>query len=261
MKTKGNGMSKTTINRRNEITKLILSESTVRVKQLSNMFQVSMETIRKDLDYLDSTGVLQKTHGGASLINDYYQLPVDVKLQENVNAKRFIARRTLDLIDDNSVVFLDAGSTTIQLAKLLKIKHGLTIVTNSLIVADIALQSNQNVICTGGVAQKRGKCLVGGYAVSLIDTIHIDTIVTGSDGFKGMNGPTTFSLEEVEIRKHALGNADRKILICDASKFSKTSTYQFAKFEDYDYIITNESEQIDENILKRCKHAIIVKGE
>lgn len=254
-------MSKTTNNRRNEITKLILSESEVRVKQLSQMFEVSMETIRKDLDFLDASGMVRKTHGGASIVNDYYQLPVDVKLQENVIAKRFIARRALDLIEDNSVIFLDAGSTTIQLAKLLKIKHGLTVVTNSLVVADIALESNQHVICTGGVAQKRGKCLVGCYATSVLDTIHMDTIVTGSDGFKGMDGPTTFSLEEVEIRKHALRNADRKILICDASKFSKTSTYQFAKFEEYDYIITNESEQLDQSILNRFQQAIIVRGD
>lgn len=254
-------MSKSTINRRNEIAKLILSESQVRVRALSEMFHVSMETIRKDLDYLDTSGMVRKTHGGAMCINDYYQLPVDVKLQEHVVEKRLIARRTLDLIEDNSVIFLDAGSTTIQLAKMLNIKHGLTVVTNSIIVADIALERNHNVICTGGVAQKRGKCLVGCYATAVLDSIHFDTIVTGSDGFKGMNGPTTFSLEEVEIRKHALRNANQKILVCDASKFSKTSTYQFATFEDYDYLITNESEQINQDIVKRFKHVLIVKGE
>lgn len=253
-------MSKTTNARRDEISKMVLSEAEVKVKELSKTFRVSMETIRKDLNYLDEIGMVVKTHGGAKVINDYYQLPVDVKLQEHVSAKRFIARRALDLIDDNSVVFLDAGSTTIQLAKLLKIKHGLTIVTNSLVVADIALESNQNVICTGGVAQKRGKCLVGYYAISVLDSIHIDTLITGTDGFMGMDGPTTFSLEEVEIRRHALKNADRKVLICDASKFSRTSTYQFAKFEEYDYFITNESEQVDKNVLNRVKHAIMVKG-
>lgn len=254
-------MSKTTNARRDEISKMVLSDTEVKVKDLAKTFQVSMETIRKDLNYLDEIGMVSKTHGGAKVINDYYQLPVDVKLQEHVVAKRFIARRALDLIEDNSVVFLDAGSTTIQLAKLLKIKHGLTVVTNSLVVADIALQSNQNVICTGGVAQKRGKCLVGYYAISVIDSIHIDTLITGTDGFLGMSGPTTFSLEEVEIRRHALKNSDKKVLICDASKFTRTSTYQFAKFEEYDYFITNESPHIDSAILQKVKHAIVVKGE
>lgn len=253
-------MSKTTNARRDEITKMVLSEAEVKVKDLADAFNVSMETIRKDLNYLDAVGMVEKTHGGAKVINDYYQLPVNVKLQENVEVKRCIARKALDLIDDNSVVFLDAGSTTIQLAKLLKIKKGLTIVTNSIVVADIALESNQNVICTGGLAQKRGKCLVGHYATNVIDSIHFDTMITGSDGFKGMQGPSTFSLEEADIRRHVIKNADKKVLICDASKFSRTSTYQFAVFEEYDYFVTNESDELNQEILNKVKHVIKVKG-
>lgn len=253
-------MSKTTNARRDEITKMVLSETEVKVKELALNFHVSMETIRKDLNYLDAIGMVEKTHGGAKVINDYYQLPVNVKLQENVEVKRCIARKALDLIEDNTVVFLDAGSTTIQLAKLLKIKKGLTIVTNSIVVADIALESNQSVICTGGLAQKRGKCLVGHYATAVIDSIHFDTMITGSDGFKGMQGPSTFSLEEVDIRKHVMKNADTKVLICDASKFSRTSTYQFARFEEYDYFVTNDSSEVDDRILKKIKHIIKVKG-
>ncbi|MCI8271312.1 MAG: DeoR/GlpR transcriptional regulator [Erysipelotrichaceae bacterium] len=254
-------MSKTTKDRRDEITKMVLSETEVKVSDLAKAFQVSMETIRKDLNYLDEIGMVVKTHGGAKVIHDYYQLPVDVKLQENVIAKRLIARRALDLIEDHSVVYLDSGSTMIQLAKLLKIKQSLTVVTNSLIVADIALSSNHNVICTGGVAQKRGKCLTGYYAISVLDSIHMDAMITGTDGFLGMSGPTTFSLEEVEIRRHVLKNSDKKILISDASKFTRTSTYQFAKFEEYDYFVTNESPQIDHSVLDKVGHAIIVKGE
>lgn len=254
-------MSKTTNARREEITKIVLNDSEVKVKDLAQMFKVSTETIRKDLNYLHEVGMVLKTHGGAKVIRDYYQLPVDVKLQEHVIAKRYIARKVLDLIEDNSVIFLDAGSTSIQLAKMLKNKHGLTILTNSLVVANVALDCNQNVICTGGVAQKGGKSLVGYYAINVINSIHIDMLITGTDGFLGMSGPATFSLEEMEIRRHAIKNADKKVLMCDASKFTKTSTYQFAKFEEYDYFITNESEHIDSSILNKVKHAIVVKGE
>lgn len=254
-------MSKTTKARRDEISKKVLSDIEVKVKDLASLFDVSMETIRKDLNYLDSIGLLTKTHGGAKIINDYYWLPVDVKLQENVDIKRCIARVALDYIEDNSVIFLDAGSTTIQLAKLLKIKQGLTVVTNSIVVADIVLEAGHEVICLGGVMQKRGKCMVGVYATTMLDNMHINTMITGTDGFKGMSGPTTFSLEEVDIRKHAIKHADKKILITDASKFSKTSTYQFAKFDEYDYFITNESDEIQLDTIKSVKHIIIVKEE
>ncbi len=254
-------MSKTTKVRRDEIIKMVLSENEVKVKQLADDFHVSMETIRKDLNHLEEMGMLVKTHGGARGVSEYFQLPVDVKLQENVEEKKRIARKAMDLIDDNTVIFLDAGSTTIQVAKLLRIKQGLTIITNSLVVANIALESNHKVICTGGVAQKRGKCLIGQFATNVLDLIHIDTAITGSDGFQNMSGPTTFSLEEVEIRRHVLTQADRKVLICDASKFSKTSTYQFAKFSEYDYFITNESPLLDVEVVKEVEHVIVVKGE
>lgn len=254
-------MSKTTKIRRDEISKMVLSESEVKVKELARIFNVSTETIRKDLNYLDEMKVLSKTHGGAKSINDYFWLPVDVKMQENVDVKRIVARKALDFIEDNTVIFLDAGSTMIQLAKLLKIKQGLTVVTNSIVVSNIALEAGHNVICLGGIVQKRGKCMVGVYANMMLENMHINTMITGTDGFKGMSGPTTFSLEEVDIRKHAMKNSDKKVLVCDASKFSKTSTYQYAKFEEYDYLVTNESLELDTDVLHKIKHVVIVKEE
>ncbi len=254
-------MSKTTKARRDEIYKMVLSEGEVKVKDLANIFAVSSETIRKDLNFMDETGMVLKTHGGAKLLNEYYQLPVDVKLQEYVKEKRCIARKALDYIDDNSVIFLDAGSTTIQVARMLGVKQGLTVVTNSLVVADLVMDSGHHVICTGGMAQRRGRCFVGYYALNVIDSIHFDTIITGSDGFMGMSGPTTFSLEEVDIRRHLLANSDRKVLIADASKFTRTSTYQFARFDEYDYFITNDSDEVDLNAVAGVKHVVIVKGE
>lgn len=254
-------MSKNTKIRRDEITKMVLGEGEIKVKDLANHFKVSMETIRKDLNYLDECGMVSKTHGGAKAINDYYWLPVDVKLQDHVDEKRCVARKALDLIEDNSVIFLDGGSTTIQLAKLLRVKKGVTVVTNSITVADIVLESSNQVICTGGNAQKRGKALVGYFATNVIDSIHFDAMVCGTDGFYGMQGPTTFSLEEVEIRRHAMKNSDRKIVITDASKFIKTSTYQFGKFEEFDYMITNESDKVDVNAIRGVKNIIVVKGD
>ena len=254
-------MSKNTKIRRDEITKMVLGEGEIKVKDLANHFKVSMETIRKDLNYLDECGMVSKTHGGAKAINDYYWLPVDVKLQDHVDEKRCVARKALDLIEDNSVIFLDGGSTTIQLAKLLRVKKGVTVVTNSITVADIVLESSNQVICTGGNAQKRGKALVGYFATNVIDSIHFDAMVCGTDGFYGMQGPTTFSLEEVEIRRHAMKNSDRKIVITDASKFIKTSTYQFGKFEEFDYMITNESDKVDVNAIRGVKNIIVVKQD
>lgn len=234
-------MSQKTKIRREEISKMVLSEGKIKVKDLASYLNVSTETIRKDLHYLDMMGIVTKSHGGASVLNDYYQLPIDVKLQENLDAKKQIARKALDFIEDNSLIYLDPGSTSIQVAKLLRVKKNLTILTNSITIANIVSGSDHEVIVCGGLLQKRGKALVGIYAIDVINTIHIDLAIVGSDGFKGMSGPTTFSLEEAEIRKHIMRNSDVRMIICDASKFDKTSTYLFGKFQDYDYFITDET--------------------
>lgn len=237
-------MSQKTKKRRDEISKIVISEGKVKVKDLAHQFQVSSETIRKDLHFLDRMGVISKSHGGATVINDYFQLPLDVKLQENLEAKKHIARATLDLIEDGSMIYLDAGSTSIQVAKLLRVKRNLTVVTNSIQVANIVSDSEHNVIVCGGLLQKRGKALIGGYAVDVLKTIHIDVAITGSDGFKNMDGFTTFSLEEIAVRRQVHKSSDVNVIVCDASKFDKTSTYIYGKFSEYDYFVTDEQDSI-----------------
>lgn len=254
-------MSKKSRNRREEISKIVLSEGTVRVKELSEILKVSMETIRKDLDFLSVTGAIRKEHGTAMVVKDYFQLPIDAKLQENVEAKKRIARAALDLIEDNSFVYLDPGSTSIQVAKLLKIKKNLTIITNSLQVAMIIADSQNSLIVCGGLLQKRGKSLVGLYALDVIDTVHIDLAIMGSDGFKGLDGFTTFSLEEADVRRHILRQSDVNVVVCDASKFEKTSTYVVGKFSEYDYAITDEQDPEKLNYLSEVKQVLTVRGE
>ncbi len=254
-------MAKKTKIRRDEISKLVLSEGEVKVKELADTFQVSPETIRKDLEYLDRLGIIHKGHGVASVINEYYQLPLDVKLQENLDAKRQIARAALDLIEDNTIVYLDPGSTCIQIAKLLAVKQNLTILTNSITIANIAAEGNHDVIVCGGMLQKRGKALVGIYASDVIDTIKIDAAFMGSDGFKGCDGFTTFSLEEAEVRKHVCHNSRKNIIVCDASKFDKTSTYIYGKFADYDYLVTDESDPQKLQQVASVKKIITVRSE
>ncbi|MDF9823826.1 DeoR/GlpR family transcriptional regulator of sugar metabolism [Breznakia sp. PF5-3] len=254
-------MSQKTRKRRDEITKIVISEGQVKVKELAKQLNVSTETIRKDLHYLDMMGVISKSHGGASVINEYFQLPIDVKLQENLDAKKKIARAALDLIEDNSLIYLDPGSTCIQIAKLLRVKRNLTVLTNSITIANIVADSSHNVIVCGGMLQKRGKALVGIYAIDVIKTIHIDTAIMGSDGFKDMNGFTTFSLEEAEIRKTIVSSSDVNIVVCDASKFNKTSTYIFGKFSDYDYLVTDEDDAKKLKQVSGIKKIISVRSE
>lgn len=252
-------MSKNTELRRDEISKMIIAQGEVKTHELMVMFDVSNETIRKDLNYLDKMGIATKTHGGAKVVNEYYHLPVDVKLQENLNAKKIIARKAIDYVNEGDMVYLDPGSTCIQIARFLRIKKNITVVTNSINIASIVSESDNEVIMIGGNVQKRDKSCVGYFVKEVVNSIKIDIAFFGSDGFKGFNGPTTFSLSEAGVRDLVSKRSTKKILVCDKSKFDKSSTFLFGKFKDYDYIITDETDDDKLKMVKDVRHIIKVE--
>ena len=231
----------------------------VRVGELARQLDVTTETIRKDLKVLEERGVLTKKHGSAVVRNAYYQLPFDVKLQEHTLEKQLIARKALEFIEDDAIVYMDPGSTCLQLAKLLRLKKNITVLTNSLPIADIICDSGLDLIMTGGKLQKKGRALVGYYATNVIDTVRIDIAFMGCDGFMDMDGPMTFSMEHAEVNRHILAHSRKNILLCDSSKFTKTATYQFAKFSDYDVMITNELQEGQQDCVSEVKQLIMVK--
>ena len=259
--TKEVSMSKSSLSRQNEIYQSILSKGRIYVSELSESFRVSTETIRKDLDILEQQGLILKKHGYAEIMNDYFQLPLNVKITEHALAKQAIAKRALEYIKDNSMIFLDPGSTTLALAKYLPLKKGLTIITNSLAIAQLVSDMKHDLIFTGGKLQKKGKAFVGAFTANNIDAIQIDTAFMGCDGFLNTDGPTTFSFEEVLIKQHVIKKASQKILLCDASKFKKTGTYTFASFKDYDIIITNPVSNKEKELIKDAKDVIYIQAE
>lgn len=252
-------MSKKTTSRQNEIYQIILTKGRSHVSELSEHFNVSSETIRKDLDLLDSQGLIIKKHGYAEIMNDYFQLPLNIKVTENVIQKQAIAKKALSYIKDNTIIFLDPGSTTLALAKYLPLKKGLTIVTNSLAIAQVVSDMKHDLIFAGGKLQKKGKSTIGVFTANNIDAIQIDTAFMGCDGFLNTDGPTTFSFEEVLIKQHVIKKATKKILLCDSSKFRKTGTYTFADFKDYDLMITNPVSKNEQKLANDVKEIIFVE--
>lgn len=250
-------MSKNTETRRNEIYKIILSNTSATVSELASMLHVTTETIRKDLNVMDERGLIVKNHGGAEILNEYYQLPLDVKINEHAYEKQKIARAVLPFIKDNSIIFLDPGSTTLYIAKYLRLKKGLTVVTNSLAIAQIISETNHDLIIAGGKLQKRGKSTIGSFTNQIIDTIVIDTAIMGCDGFS--DGPTTFSHEELEVKQHVLHRSSTNILVCDSSKYEKHSTYTFARCSDYDIFVTDSITEKQRDIIKGVKEIIVAQ--
>lgn len=232
-------MTKKIENRQQEIYQKILTNGKVRVVDLAKEYDVSMETIRKDLNRMESQGLLHKTHGGACRKEDNSEVAVNVKVNENASFKQNLAKRALGEIPNHSSLFIGPGSTTLSLAKLLPLKKDLLVVTNSLMIADIVTSQKHELIFLGGKVLKKSQCATGAFTLNHMDAIHFDLACLGCDGFKNSQGPTTFSFEEMEVNQHVLRKAEKKILLADQSKFDWQGTYMFAPFSSFDSLITN----------------------
>lgn len=243
--------------RREEIYHLIVSKGSIRVQELADLLQVTSETIRKDLFKLEQQGLIIKHHGRAEIKNDYYQLPVYVKAEEHPYEKEIIAQTAIQYIKDNTMIYLDPSSTCLKLTKYLPLRKGLTVVTNSLAIAQAVTQTNHDLILIGGKLLKKSNATIGVFANTIIDALNIDVAFSSTDGFLHVHGPSTFSLDEMEIKQHIIASSHQNILICDSSKFKKAANYVFAKYQDYDLLITERITDEEREMVKGIKQILV----
>lgn len=241
-------MANEQLNRRKGMANRIIQDGKATVKELSEIFGVSTETIRKDLAYLQQKGLLIKGHGEALLSSPYAEQPVSVKINERTAQKKKIAQAALTLIPERCKIFIDPGSTALELARLLWQKEELTIFTTSIAAASILLPSHHEIILLGGKVQRSSESMIGVFAVEQLNSLHFDLAIMGTDGFKAQTGPTTFSYEESLVKKEVIRHSDKRILLFDDSKFEVTGTYTYGKFDDFDVLITNTDKSLSKAI-------------
>lgn len=226
--------------RQDEIRILLSSHDSLRNTEIARILNVTPETIRKDLDDLENQQLIVREHGYARLNKGSFEIPLELRQQENSQLKERIAVRAIQDIQDGQTVFLDAGSTLLQGIDLLSSKRDLTIVVNSIPVALEALRQNFKVIFLGGVLLKNGQRTEGFFASNMIDRIHIDYAILGTSGIRGARGFGVCSEAEIESRRRLLKHSDRVAVIMDSSKFDVPASYQFCSFSEIDLLITNE---------------------
>lgn len=217
----------------------LIASGSVSVKELAGQYAVSEETIRQDLTRMEDMGLCARIHGGATLA-PYREVSTDIKTNERAREKNAIAKRAVEEIHDGMTVWIGSGSTLTALARYLPLRRDLTIITNNLDFASATKNTRHEIIFIGGRVQKRGACTVGAFALENLSQVRIDLAFMGCDGFSLREGPTTFSFEETEIKRFILHHAEKRILLCDASKFALTGSFIFARYEDFESIITDQ---------------------
>lgn len=250
-----------TAERRNKIAELIISNGSIKVSQLANNFSVSTETIRKDLIYLDKMGIIKKSRGGALSSLEIMEKPLETRSAENFNLKNGIAKKAISLIDKKAVIFIDAGSTALCLAKMLYLKKDLTIITSSISAANVLSSSKNKVYMSGGKLNSTTMALEGFGATEFLDKIKVDIAFLGSSGFKGHRGPASIDFEDADIKRCMIRNSKKAIILADSNKSHSTALVEYALWKDINCLITDTNiDPIVKNRIKKFTNIIFIEN-
>lgn len=238
------------IPRHNEILKELDEKGHVLVQDLCEKLNVSSVTIRKDLNYLESLGLLFRNHGGASKQIRYaYEKNVVEKESINVEAKQSIARAALPLIQENDCIILASGTTMHYLARMLMGFGPLTVLTSSLRVAiELCNNPNINVIQLGGEVRKSSTSIVGSISEGILKQFSCNKLFLGVDGIDLEFGISTSNAAEAHLNQVMMECADQTVVLADSSKLNKKGFGKIASLDRVDYLITDNGISLEDQI-------------
>lgn len=228
--------------RQTEILTLARTEGRVAVEDLAQRFDVTLQTIRRDLAELAEAGHLDRVHGGALLKTGVTNIGYDARRRMNDTAKAAIARACAALIPDNSSLILNIGTTTEAVARELVQHRNITVVTNNLNVANIlAPNPGAEVMVTGGALRRSDGGLVGELTTQFIEQFKVDFAVIGTSALDQDGDLLDFDLAEVRVSRAILKQARRKILVADHSKLGRAAPARIASLSELDVIVTDRA--------------------
>lgn len=218
-------------------------ERIVRVSDLAKMLGVSLMTVRRDIDSMDDAGLVEKIHGGAKLPGGVstHEPGFEVKSTQLEAEKTAIAREAATLVHQGMAVGMSAGTTTWALAKILSNGPRITVVTNSLRIADVfhAGNAQSTVIITGG-ERTPSDALVGPLATSSLKQLHLDVLFLGVHGVDADAGFTTPNLLEAETDRAFVAAARKVVVLADHTKWGTLGLTTIANLEDADELISDD---------------------
>ena len=241
------------IERRGEILQKLMMDGKVVVNELAEKYEVTEETIRRDLEKLESEGYAKKTYGGA-VRNDNMtsELPYTVRKQTNVGGKKYIAEIIGSLISDGDSLLLDSSTTALFTVKSIFNKSNITLVTNSVeILLDLPQGHDWNIVSTGGMYRSESMAFFGAAAEDVVSKYFADYAVLSCKGIDLEKGITDTRETFANLKKFFIKSAKKVILAVDHTKFDKISFVRLGELEDVDVIVTDvEPSEKWKNLLK-----------
>ncbi|NIK76158.1 DeoR/GlpR family transcriptional regulator of sugar metabolism [Paenibacillus castaneae] len=212
----------------------------VRVSELSEQFQVTEKTVREDLEKLEEKGLLKRTHGGAVTEQNGEDslFPLQFPNSKHGQEKSAIASLALTCIEPNDIIALDAGSTTLEMAKRLP-NMPITVLTNDLlIIRELTAKDQVRLVIPGGY--RHNNLLIGAESQEWIRRLNVHKLFLSTTGIHLEYGLTIFTEELAKLKRLYIENAKTIYCLADHNKFNKGALITFAGLEEIDYIITDD---------------------
>lgn len=250
--------------RRKWILEQLSKEEKIDIDEMAAQLNVSAMTIRRDLAFLEEEEKIIRTFGGAILNKPLiHETPFHTKESKYNRQKRQIAQKAVTLIQDHSTILLDSGTTTLEIARLLKEKKDLTVVTNDIKIAVELMDSEVKVIVAGGELQNNVGALFGPLTEQLLKDIHVDLFFLGAHAIHLEVGITAPTFEKASIKKQMIEAAETTWLVADSSKFDQKSFTKVCDLSRLDGWITDDGlpEEDREKIKEHLKVVTAEVGE
>lgn len=228
----------------NEIAEYLRIHHAAKVSELSEIFEVSEVTIRKDLSVLEDENLIEKSFGGAIWKEQSISSEIDndIKMITQRDEKIQLAKEVISEINNGDTIFLDAGSTNNILVDYLNVFTELTIITNDLLIA-IKLTENPNfrLIFVGGEISRVSKASVDYMTTKMLLNFNLDISILGCDSFSVKDGASTTSMDKATLKNTAMSIASKSILLTTSDKYYRRGLVKFAQLNEFDKIYTNNT--------------------
>ena len=227
--------------RQEKMNSLIQEHEVLTIKQLREFFpEVSLMTIHRDLDTLAGAKLITKVRGGVRSVRHGQDLTFEVRSRENLTGKAEIAEKAARLLNGQSCVFLDSGTTCLALSRLIQNACMTVVTTGPNIALSLAHNASPDVTMCPGNLNKSNLTVSGHSTIQFLDNINIDIAFIGVSGYGNSAGFTCGKEEEMMVKRSVISRARKKVILCDETKFHRLMPFTFARLKDIDVVVLDK---------------------
>ena len=246
--------------RLNAIVAAVVSRGALDATALAKEFDISLATVRRDLDLLERQRLVSRTRGGVRMHTAFNDLPLSLKTTQDLAEKRAIAHRALEYLRGARVIGMTGGTTLTEFARGLVDREGLTVVTNALNVAtDLLVNPGLRVFAAGGEVRSSSQEAVGPSAEAFLSSYNLDVAFVGVDGVDARAGCTNYDPAGARVNAVMVERARRVVVLADASKVGRVALAPVCRMADVDVLVTDRRLSLDESELIQAEGCTVLR--